>query len=68
MSSFSTAPESKANVAGFVKQNLPIVNTVLDKGCQIGNAVGAIYPQVQPVANGVCAAHAVTNVLVGKKN
>ena len=64
MSSFSSKTN---NVAGTVKQALPVVNTILDKGCQIGNAVGAIYPKVQPVANGVCAAHAVTNVLVNKK-
>jgi hypothetical protein len=68
MSSFSSVSEPKANVAGAIKQALPIVNTVLDKGCQIGNVVGAIYPKVQPIANGVCAAHGVTNVLVGKKN
>jgi hypothetical protein len=70
MSSFSTEADSKITYAEgkkIVQQYLPVVNTVLDKGCQVGTAVSVVYPAVKPYAQGVCAASAATNVFV-KKN
>ncbi len=68
MSSFSsTTKATLADAKKVVKDNLPMVNNVLDKGCQIGTAVSAVYPAVKPYAQGVCAAAGVTGVLVQKK-